>query len=158
MHSEELANHERHMRSCLELARRAQGSNDVPVGSLVVDINTGRAAGEGVEAVRANSDPTAHAEIEALRNACRALKTSDLAGYALYTTVEPCPMCAYVIRLARISLVVSGTRSGNAEAATMADAILSNANLLPGRTPPLCIRGVLSAECEQLLQKPGKGI
>jgi tRNA(Arg) A34 adenosine deaminase TadA len=68
--------------------------------------------------------------------------------------VEPCVMCAYAIRLARVSIVVSGTRSSNRLAADAAEAVLNDAGLLPGRTPPLSIRGILPVECNELLREP----
>ena len=74
-------------------------------------VRDGEVIAEGVEAVRAKVDVTAHAEIEAIRAATALVGGRDLSGCVLYTTVEPCVMCAYAIRLARISIVVSGARS-----------------------------------------------
>jgi tRNA(adenine34) deaminase len=65
----------------------------------------------GIEAVKARSDPTAHAEIEALRSACEILRTLDLSGCVLYTNVEPCWMCSYALRQTRIARVVFGFRN-----------------------------------------------
>ena len=96
------------MRQCLDLARVALEKGDSPVGSLIV--KDGRVVARGVEAVKARSDPTAHAEIEALRSACERLQTLDLSGCVLYTNVEPCWMCSYAIRQTRITRVVFGLR------------------------------------------------
>src|SRR6188472_4554116 len=103
--------HERHMRRCVELARQALASGDAPVGSLILD--GGMLVSEGVEAVPARHDATAHAEMEALRSVFARRRSRDLTGCTLYTSVEPCIMCAHAIRLARISIVVCGARAGD---------------------------------------------
>jgi tRNA(adenine34) deaminase len=97
------------MRRCLDLARVALEKGDSPVGSLIV--KNGRVVARGIEAVKARSDPTAHAEIEALRSACERLRTLDLSGSVLYTNVEPCWMCSYAIRQTQIARVVFGLRN-----------------------------------------------
>ena len=104
--SPDAATHERYMGRCIELARGALATNDAPVGAVVVSEE--QIVGEGVEGVKAHSDVTAHAEIAALRAACRRLGTLDLSGCTLYTSVEPCVMCALSIRLARVAAVVTG--------------------------------------------------
>ncbi len=102
------APHEQYMRRCIQLSRRALAARDAPVGTLVV-LND-RIVGEGTECVKARRDVTGHAEIEAVRAACERLGSLDLTGCTLYTNVEPCVMCAYAIRLARVSVVVTGAR------------------------------------------------
>lgn len=97
------------MRRCIDLARVALEKGDSPVGSLIV--KSGRVVARGIEAVKARSDPTAHAEVEALRSACERLQTLDLSGCVLYTNVEPCWMCSYAIRQTRIARVVFGLRN-----------------------------------------------
>jgi tRNA(adenine34) deaminase len=139
------------MRLCIELARRALDTHDTPVGSLVV--RGGHIIAEGVEAVRGRCDVTAHAEIEAVRAATGRSGSLDLTGCTLYTTVEPCVMCAYAVRLARVSAVVTGTRSGDSESALGGCAVLVDASVLPGRTPPLLVRDVLAAECRTVLME-----
>lgn len=150
--TDKTAEHERYIRRCLELAQQAIATGDTPVGSLIVD-DAGLVA-EGVEAVRATEDVTAHAEIVALRAAFATRGARDLTGCTLYTSVEPCVMCAYAIRLARIRLVVSGARSGTAENRVVDDvdsgdlitgfAVLTNAALLPRHPVPAIIRDVLA--------------
>jgi tRNA(adenine34) deaminase len=140
--------HERQMRRCIELARQAIGSGDIPVGSLIVDGT--EVVSEGVEAVRARHDATAHAEMEALRTAFARRRSRDLTGCTLYTSVEPCIMCAYAIRLARISVVVCGARGGDGRQAVSGHIVLTDERVAPNRPPPVVIRDVLVQECEHV--------
>lgn len=143
--------HERHVRRCVEIARRARATGDTPVGSLIVRGDL--VVAEAIEAVRARCDVTAHAEIEALRLACATLGLGDLSGCTIYTNVEPCVMCAYAIRLARVSVVVSGVRSGPVDHTIDGYAILTDASILPGRPPPVVLRDVLAEECQAALDE-----
>lgn len=140
--------HEFYIRRCIELARRAKDTGDVPVGAVVVC--NGNIVGEGVEGVRAAKDVTAHAEIEALRAACARLDRLDLTGCTLYTSVAPCVMCAYAIRLARISTVIMGAKSSDAGGIVNGSTVLSDRDVLPDRPVPTVIEGVLSVECRIL--------
>ena len=140
--------HERHMRRCIELARQASGSGDTPVGSLIVD--GAELVSEGIEAVRARHDATAHAEMEALRLAFAQRRSRDLTGCTLYTSVEPCIMCAYAIRLARISVVVCGARGGDDGQAVSGYLVLTDERVAPNRSPPQVIRDVLVQECQSV--------
>jgi tRNA(adenine34) deaminase len=94
------------MRRALELARCAEAEGEVPVGSVVV--LDGRIVGEGWNRPIAASDPTAHAEIQAMRAAATALKNYRLAGATLYVTLEPCEMCLGAMFHARIARTVFG--------------------------------------------------
>ncbi len=94
----------------MTLAGRAEASGDVPVGALVVD-GSGEVVGEGWnqrEVPTSGSDPTAHAEVVALREAARHTGSWRLDGCTLVVTLEPCPMCAGALMLARVSRVVFG--------------------------------------------------
>ena len=146
--------HERHMRRCIELARHALGSGDTPVGSLIVDGDA--LVSEGVESVRGRHDATAHAEMEALRTACARRRSHDLTGCTLYTSIEPCIMCAYAIRLARISVVVCGARGGDGAHALTGHIVLTDERVAPTHPPPLVIRDVLVQEC-QSVRDEGRG-
>ena len=95
------------MRRALELAERAAAAGDVPVGALVVSA-AGEVVGEGWNEREAGGDPTAHAEVVALRAAAAALGSWRLEGCTLVVTMEPCPMCAGATMLARIDRVVLG--------------------------------------------------
>ena len=137
------------MRRCIDLARRAIESGDSPVGSVIVDGD--ELVSEGVESVRARHDATAHAEMEALRAAFARRHSRDLTGCTLYTSVEPCIMCAYAIRLARISIVVCGARGGDEGHAVSGHVVLTDERVAPNHPPPLLIRDVLAQECQALL-------
>ena len=134
------------MRRCVELARQAAGRGDAAVGSLIVDGD--EIVSEGAEAVRARHDATAHAEMEALRTAFARRRSRDLTGCTLYTSVEPCIMCAYAIRLARLSLVVCGARSGDDGRPVSGHTVLTDPQVAPRHPPPSVIRDVLAQECQ----------
>ena len=94
------------MREALQLAVRAAAQGEVPVGAVVV--KDGAIVGRGYNAPIASADPTAHAEIRALRDAARTLENYRLNGCTLYVTLEPCAMCAGAIMHARIARLVYG--------------------------------------------------
>ncbi len=96
------------MREALSLARAAECLGEVPVGAVVVQ--DGRIVGRGFNTPIGESDPTAHAEVAALRDAARNLANYRLPGCTLYVTLEPCAMCAGAIMHARIARVVYGAR------------------------------------------------
>jgi tRNA(adenine34) deaminase len=122
------------MRRALELARRAQAEGEVPVGAVVV--LEGRIAGEGWNRPVAACDPTAHAEIQALRSASEAQKNYRLTGATLYVTLEPCDMCVGAMFHARIARAVYGATDPK-------KLVLKNQVALQG--------GVLAQECGALL-------
>ena len=96
------------MREALSLARSAECLGEVPVGAVLVRDNT--IVGRGFNSPIGDSDPTAHAEIAAIRSAARADENYRLPGTTLYVTLEPCAMCAGAIIHSRISRVVYGAR------------------------------------------------
>lgn len=95
------------MEIALQEARAAAGRGEVPVGAVVVAPD-GRVVARAGNRTRELSDPTAHAEILALRAACAALGSERLPGHDLYVTLEPCPMCAAAISFARIRRLYYG--------------------------------------------------
>ncbi len=95
------------MRHALTLAQRAADAGDVPVGALVVDA-AGEVVGEGWNLREVDQDPTAHAEVVALRAAAERLGSWRLEGCTLVVTMEPCPMCAGASMLARVERIVLG--------------------------------------------------
>ena len=96
-----------YMEEALAEAERAAGLGETPVGAVVVS-PSGEIAGRGHNLVIAQSDPTAHAEILAIREACLAAKSERLPGYDLYVTLEPCTMCAAAISFARMRRLYFG--------------------------------------------------
>ena len=92
------------MRRALALATQAAKDGEVPVGAVIVRDN--QIIGEGANRTRRDNDPTAHAEIVAIRTACDSLATDRLLGCTLWVTLEPCPMCAGAIAHARIEKLV----------------------------------------------------
>jgi tRNA(adenine34) deaminase len=135
------------MRLAIAEAERALGHDDVPVWAVVV-------AGDEVVAAGRNErerlgDPTAHAEIGALRDAARALGSWRLLGATLYVTLEPCAMCAGAIVLARVPRVVFGTPDPKAGAAGSVLDVLAEPRL---NHRPEVDGGVLAEECAGLLR------
>jgi tRNA(adenine34) deaminase len=135
------------MRRALALARQAEAAGEVPVGAvLVLD---GVAIGEGWNRPIGSSDPTSHAEIEALRAGARQLGNYRLGGSTLYVTMEPCPMCAGAMIHARVARLVYGTPDLRAGAAgTVIDVLGGPA----ANHRVLVTAGVLADECRELLQ------
>ena len=101
-------NDEAYMRRALELARRGQAEGEVPVGAVLV--RDGQVIGEGWNRPIAAADPTAHAEVLALRDAARRTGNYRMTGATLYVTLEPCAMCVGAMFHARIGRVVFGAR------------------------------------------------
>ena len=96
------------MRLALELAQAAAGAGETPVGAVIADPATGEVLGRGANAPIGRHDPTAHAEILALREAAERLGNYRLTGLTLVATLEPCAMCAGAISHARIGRLVFG--------------------------------------------------
>ncbi len=96
-----------HMETALAEARAAAERGEVPVGAVLVDTN-GAVVAQAGNRTRERSDPTAHAEILAIRAACSAAQSERLPGHDLYVTLEPCAMCATAISAARIARVYYG--------------------------------------------------
>lgn len=98
-----------HMQVALDEAQKAQLRGEVPVGAVIVAKN-GKIIAKAGNETRANNDPSAHAEILAIRRACKILGQERLTGYDLYVTLEPCTMCAGAISFARINKLVYGAQ------------------------------------------------
>ena len=135
------------MRQALEQARRAGDSGEVPIGAVLV--RAGQVIATGYNCPIATHDPTAHAEICALRAAGRAVSSYRLENTTLYVTLEPCVMCAAAIVHARITRLVFGAwdlRVGGTGS-------LIDVTKLPGLNHRVDVfGGVLMAECSQLLK------
>lgn len=105
-------NREQVMQEALLLAEEAADRGEVPVGCVITDVS-GRIIGRGRNRREEARDATAHAELEAIREACESLGDWRLDGCTIYVTLEPCPMCAGAIINARIPRVVFGAREEN---------------------------------------------
>ena len=139
-------NDTRWMRLALEQARDAERSGEVPVGAVVTRDDALLVAA-GNRTVR-DQDPTAHAEVLALRDASRLLGTWRLTGCTLYVTLEPCAMCAGAIVLARVTRVVFGAWDDKAGMGGSVGDLLRHSKL---NHQPEVLAGVLSDECGALL-------
>ncbi len=142
------SNDEHWMRRALTLALRAQGEGEVPVGAVLV--RDGELVGEGWNRPIGEHDPSAHAEIMALRAAGRILGNYRLPDTTLYVTLEPCPMCAGAIvhaRVARVVYAAADPRSG--AAGSVFDLLPSDARFNHRTT---CEGGLLADEAGELLR------
>jgi tRNA(adenine34) deaminase len=139
--------HERAMAQAIEQARLAQAHGDVPIGAAIFRAGEPLALAGNERELR--RDPTAHAEILAIRAAAKALGGWRLPGTALYVTLEPCAMCAGAIVLARIPTVVIGAPDPKAGAAGSVLDVLAEPAL---NHRPEVVAGVREAECAALLR------
>ena len=136
------------MRAALECAAHAADVDEVPIGAVVVV--DGQIVGTGFNQPIRSNDPTAHAEVNALRSAARALGNYRLTGATMYVTVEPCLMCVGAMVHARIGLVVFGALEPKAGALQS----MTSAHELPGLNHRLAFEGgVLAEESRNLLKR-----
>lgn len=147
-HAPLAARDEQFMRRALELARHAEEAGEVPVGALVV--RDEEVLGEGWNQPIVARDPTAHAEIVALRAAAQRVGNYRLPGTTLYVTLEPCPMCAGAIVQARVARVVYGAADPNAGAGGSVFELLQSRRL---NHRAEVTAGVLGAECGERLRR-----
>jgi tRNA(adenine34) deaminase len=137
---------EHFMRLAIREAERALDHDDVPIGAVIV--RRGEVIGAGHNERELREDPTAHAEILALREAARALQSWRVLESTIYVTLEPCAMCAGAIVLGRVPRVVYGCADPKAGAAGSVLDVLSESRL---NHRPVVEGGVLAAECAALL-------
>jgi tRNA(adenine34) deaminase len=135
------------MRLALREAERALEHDDVPVGAVVA--RGGEVIGAGHNERQLRQDPTAHAEVLALREASRAVGSWRVLDATLYVTLEPCAMCAGAIVLARVPTVVYGTADPKAGAAGSVMDVLAHPAL---NHRPLVVGGLLADECAAVLR------
>jgi tRNA(adenine34) deaminase len=136
------------MARAIELAREAERAGEVPVGAVIV--KDGTIVGEGWNRPISTSDPTAHAEIIALRSAAQTLSSYRLLDTTLYVTLEPCPMCAGAMVHARVKRLVYAATDPRAGAAGTVFNIVQHPSLNHRLE---CVAGVMSEECGQLLRE-----
>jgi tRNA(adenine34) deaminase len=136
------------LRQALDLAREAERAGEVPVGAIVV--LEGQVIGRGRNSPVSTNDPTAHAEILALREAAAAIRNYRIEGATLYVTMEPCVMCAGALVAARITRLVFGARDlrfgGVRSKFRLADADVLNHRIE-------IVEGILGVECAELIQR-----
>lgn len=137
------------MRAALDEARLASGAADVPVGAVVVDAD-GKLLGVGHNAREATGDPTAHAEIVALREAAATVGSWRLTGATMAVTLEPCTMCAGALVLARVSRLVYGAVDPKAGAVGSLWDVVRDRRLNHRLE---VVAGVLDDECGALLRE-----
>jgi tRNA(adenine34) deaminase len=136
------------MRRCLELARQAHAAGNPPVGAVLV--SAGKAIGEGMEATRTQGDITCHAEIEAIRDALLRVSVDEIRGSTLYSTHEPCVMCAYVIRHYQVGRVVVGVTVPSVGGFSSPYPLLRAEDVATWAGPPQIVQGVLEEACRAL--------
>jgi tRNA(adenine34) deaminase len=137
------------MRAALDEARAAPSSGDVPIGAVVVNA-AGEIIGRGHNRREADGDPTAHAEVLALRRAAMAVGTWRLDGCTLVVTLEPCTMCAGALVLARVDRLVFGTWNEEMGAVGTLWDVVRDRRL---NHRPEVVSGVLADECGRLVQQ-----
>jgi tRNA(adenine34) deaminase len=145
--------HDHYMGLALRAGEEAMARGDWPTGSVVV--LDGKVAGSGQNRQVSLNDITVHAETDALRNAFKSLKKTNLEGATVYTTMEPCPMCAEAMRMARVARLVLGLRHADLKRTDLGTySIEAYCKLLAW---PLDIAtGVRHAECLELRKRWGK--
>ena len=139
--------HDHFMGLCLAEAKKGLDEGNVPVGSIIV--RDGKVVGVGRNTVTSTFDPTAHAEVVAIRDACRNLGTPDLTGCTCYTSMEPCPMCCWAIRSANIGGLVLGARHAEMKRVDYGDYSVE-ALLAMTKQRLDIVTGVRVAECEAM--------
>jgi tRNA(adenine34) deaminase len=137
------------MRAALAEAAAALATADVPVGAVVLDA-AGTVVAAGRNRREADGDPTAHAEIVAIRAAARAVGGWRLDGHTLVVTLEPCTMCAGAITAARLSRLVYGAADPRAGAVGSLWDVVRDQRLTP---PPEVVPGVLAADCVNVIRR-----
>jgi tRNA(adenine34) deaminase len=140
-------NDELWMEEALREAQRAQANGEVPVGAVLV--RDGRILGRGSNRNLQDNDPTAHAEVVALREAGRAIANHRLAGCTIYVTIEPCAMCAGAMVLARLDRLVYGADDPKAGAVKSVLQVLNHPKL---NHQMEVTGGVLAGRCMDMVQ------
>ena len=140
------------MRAAIEKAREGIAAGQSPFGSVIV--REGKIVAATHNSVWCDGDPTAHAEVNNIRAAARALGTIDLSGCVLYTTCEPCPMCLSATHWAKISRVVYGASIADAARAGFSELRVEAKRLAEMGGSPLRVEsGLLTDECRALFDE-----
>ena len=140
------------MRAAIEVARRGIAAGQSPFGSVIVQ--GGKIVAATHNTVWRDVDPTAHAEVNNIRAAARALRSIELNSCALYTTCEPCPMCLSAIHWAKINRVVYGASIADAAAAGFSELRVGAKELAALGGSPLRVQsGLLAEDCRALFEE-----
>ena len=137
------------MHIALNQAREAKDRGEVPVGACVVD-QSGNVVSSASNRTRELNDPSAHAEVLAIRQACSELKTERLEGASLYVTLEPCAMCAGLIAASRIARLYIGASDPKSGGVMHGAKVFSHAQ---SHHTPEIYDGICEAECAELLRQ-----
>lgn len=141
------ADHDRFMARAIALAQEAMDEGNRPAGCVIV--RDGQIVGEGRNLVYTQFDPSAHGEMVAIRNVALSQRNVDLSGCTLYTTMEPCPMCCWVIVDARISTLVLGGRHASMKRKGLGTYSVEAMLAMTGRHLEI-VTGVRDKECEEM--------
>ncbi len=147
-------NHEKFMKEAIRIAERGIKEGQTPFGAVIVKNN--RIIAKAHNTVFKDNDPTAHAEINAIRKASKKLKTIDLKGCVIYSTCEPCPMCFSAIHWANIDGIYYGASIRDAEKLGFRELRISNKRMksLSKKTVKLkIVGGVMKEECRKMMKK-----
>lgn len=146
---------ENQMREAIKVAGQSKLEGGAPIGSVLVDPKTGRIIASGQSLVGVTHDPTAHAEINCIRHACRQLGSQDLSRFVLFSTLEPCVMCLGACVWAGISQIYFGAGHKDVDPkwleSNLDDQILAAKMYLINGQKPQVQGGILKHECAALL-------
>lgn len=140
--------HDHFMALALQLASKAAAEGNRPVGSLIVDAG-GNILAQGTNRVFTEFDPTSHGETNAIREATKKLRKTDLSGCTLYSSLEPCPMCCWAIIDSKISRLVLGGRHAALGRKDIGSYSVENLLALTGRSIEL-VTGIRAQESEDM--------
>lgn len=139
------------MRQAIASAREGIAAGQTPFGACIT--KDGQAVACEHNVVWATTDITAHAEVHAIRQACKRLGTIDLSGCVIYSTCEPCPMCFSAIHWAKIARIVFGVSIADAQALGFSELAVSNRTLKKlGPSPVEVVEGFLRDECFEVFR------
>lgn len=145
---------EKLMRLAIAAARRGIRAGQTPFGACIVERKTGKAIAVAHNEVWKATDITAHAEIQAMRAACKKLRTIDLSGCTIYSTCEPCPMCFSAIHWAGITSIIYGASISDAKKCGFGELEITNSAMKKmGKSRARLESGVLLGECRALFSE-----
>lgn len=139
------------MKKAVEKAKEGMKKGQTPFGACIV--KDGKVISCAHNTVWADKDPTAHAEVNAIRKACKKIKDIDLSGCTLYTTTEPCPMCFSAIHWAKIDKIVYGATIADAKKAGFNELTISNKKMKESGKSKVKIEKVKCEECKKLFER-----